>query len=298
MHLVIGSTGLLGGQICRGLAGKGQPIKALVRTGSDPAKRRELEAMGAAIAVGDLKDRGSLAAACQGVSTVISTASSTFSRQENDSIETVDRRGHLDLIEVAKAAGVKRFIYTSFRLDVDPGVDYPLKSAKREVEKQLVGSGIEYTIIQPSCFMEVWLTPALGFDYPSAKVRIYGAGNSPLSWVSTSDVARLAIASIENPVARNAVIELGGPEPLSPLEVVRIFERVSERKFAVEHISIAALEAQKAAAIDPLQESFAGLMLRYVRGDAIDMSETLSKFPMDLVSVEDYALEQAGRIEA
>ena len=50
-----------------------------------------------------------------------------------------------------------------------------------------------------------------------------------------------------------------------------------------------ALQAQKEAASDPLQESFAGLMLQYARGDAIDMDATLKAFPLQLASVKDYA---------
>jgi len=46
---------------------------------------------------------------------------------------------------------------------------------------------------------------------------------------------------------------------------------------------------QKETASDPLQQSFAGLMLYYSRGNVIDMQETLRKFPLQLTSVRDYA---------
>ncbi len=84
-------------------------------------------------------------------------------------------------------------------------------------------------------------------------------------------MAQFAIASLDNPAAQNAVLEVGGPEALSPLEVVQIFEEVKGQKFAVEHVPEEALQAQKAAA-DALQESFAALMLQYASGDAIDMA--------------------------
>ncbi len=54
----------------------------------ESGKVASLRTGGAEIAVGDLKDRESLAAVCRGAHTVISTASSTLSRQEGDSIET------------------------------------------------------------------------------------------------------------------------------------------------------------------------------------------------------------------
>ena len=76
MILVVGATGLLGGEICRRLAAKGKPIRALVRGASDQAKVGALRDLGAELVQGDLRDRISLEAACQGVRTMISTASS------------------------------------------------------------------------------------------------------------------------------------------------------------------------------------------------------------------------------
>ena len=53
-------------------------------------------------------------------------------------------------------------------------VEFPLQSAKRDVEQHLRESGMNYTILQPSFFMEVWLSPALGFDAANATAQIYG----------------------------------------------------------------------------------------------------------------------------
>jgi uncharacterized protein YbjT (DUF2867 family) len=286
MILVVGATGLLGNEICHLLAASGKPFRALVRSTSDKSKVAQLEGLGAEIARGDLKDRSSVEAACKGINAVISTASSTLSRQEGDSIQTVDLEGQLNLIDAAKAAGVSQFILISFS---PSAIEFPLQAAKRAVEERLKQSGLTYTILQPSCFMEVWLGPALGFDFANAKVQIYGSGQNKLSWISSGDVAKFAAESLDNPAARNAVIELGGPESLSPLEVVRIFERVQGREFEIQHVPDEALLEQKKIATDPLQESFAALMLYYSAGNVIDMRDTLQDFPMQLTSVEDYA---------
>ena len=112
MILVAGATGLLGSEICSRLRAQGRAVRAMARTGSEPDKVAAIPSMGAATAIADLKDPASLARACEGVETVVSTASSTISRQQGDSIETVDRLGQLNLVE-AKHAGVTRFIYVS-----------------------------------------------------------------------------------------------------------------------------------------------------------------------------------------
>lgn len=287
MNLVVGATGLVGSEICRQLRAHGHKVRALIRTTSDPAKVQALQEAGVETVEGDLKDAASLGSACQGVTAVISTASSTLSRQEGDSIESVDRHGQLELISAAKAAGVERFVFVSF--PDNPDNQYPLTESKRAVEKHLMDSGLIYTILQAGYFMEVWLSPALGFDYPNARARIYGSGESKGSWISYRDVAAFAVASLENPASRNAVIKIGGPETLSPLEVVKIFEETSGREFELEYLPEEALREQKAAATDPLQQSFTSLMLQLALGDEIDMRETLRAFPLTLTTVSEYA---------
>src|SRR5688572_28500517 len=159
--LVAGATGHLGSEICRQLRAKNKQVKGLVRATSDAATVARFKDMGVETVVGDLKDKASLDAALSGVSAIISTVSSTLSRQEGDSIQTVDEEGQNNLIDAAIDAGVNQFVYVSF---CQPG-ESPLQNAKRKVEKHLVESGISYTILQPTYFMEVWLSPVLGFDY-------------------------------------------------------------------------------------------------------------------------------------
>lgn len=283
--LVAGATGFLGGEICRQLIAKSIQVKALVRSTSDATKVASLKELGVEIVEGDLKDKSSLEKLFQNVSAVISTVSSTLSRQEGDTINSVDEEGQINLVDAAKEAGVKHFVYIS---SCDLG-ECPLQTAKRKVEEQLVKSGLSYTVLQPTYFMEVWLSPMLGFDYPNAKATIYGEGNNKVSWIAIKDVASFAVASLENPAAKNTIIELGGPEALSPLEVVNIFEEKNDKKFELQFVPAAAIAAQRDGAEDPLSESFAALTLGVTKGSEIDMKNTLDVFPIHLTSVKDYA---------
>ena len=287
MNLVVGSTGVLGSEICRQLAEKGKPMRALVRVSSDQAKVDGLKGIGAEIVQGDLKDRSSLDAACRGVKAVVATVSSiprSYQPKEN-SLQNVDVEGLANLVASAKAAGAEHFIYISMTQDVD----CPLRNAKRAGEGRLKKSGLPYTILRPSYFMEAWLGPRVGFDYANAKARIYGTGEQPISWISFRDVARFAVESLDNPAARNTTLEIGGPEALSPLQVVKIFEEVGGQGFGLEHVPEEALEAQQKGATDDMEQSFAGLTRWYARGDAIDMSSMLRTFPVQLTTVSDYA---------
>lgn len=290
MNLVAGATGTLGSEVCRLLVEKGKAVRALVRATSASDKVVALESAGVDVVRGDLKDRKSLDAACQGASAVISTASSTVSRAEGDSIETVDEQGQMNLIEAASAAAVSHFVLVSFP---PLQAEFPLQTAKRRVEERLKASGMTYTILQPTMFMEVWLGPALGFDVRSGSVRIYGSGTNPVSWISFRDVARFAVAALERPQARNATIPLGGPEALTPNEVVSMAEKETDREITVQRVPEDALRQQYDAAADSMSRSFAGLMLGYAAGQPIEMSETCQRLAVDgLTSVRDYLRAQ------
>ena len=284
--LVAGATGFLGGEICRQLIAKNKNVRALVRVTSDPNKVAQLKELGVEIVEGDLKDSSSLDNALHGVSAIISTVSSTFSRQEGDSIKTVDDEGQNNLINAAVHADINQFIYISFCAMPD---QFPLQTAKRKVEKHLVESGLNYTILQPTFFMESWLSPALGFDYPNATATIYGEGKNKISWIAIKDVASFAVASLDNPAAKNISMELGGLAAISPLEVVNIFEANHGKHFKLQFVPEEALRAQKDAAQDPLSESFAALMLSFALGSEINMKNLLDVFPIELTTVNDYA---------
>jgi uncharacterized protein YbjT (DUF2867 family) len=287
MILVVGATGMLGSEICRRLTVAGKPVKALVRATSDQAKVNKLKGYGVDFARGDLRDPASLAAACKGASAVLSTVSSlpfSYKPGEND-IQTVDTKGTMNLVDAARAAGVQHFVYTSFTMELD----FPLHNAKRAVEQYLKNSGLTYTILRPGYFMEVWLSPVMGFDAANVKAQVRGLGENPLSLISYPDLAEFAVQSLDNPVARNATLPLGGPEALSQLEMIRIFEEVGGKPFDVQYVSVEALEQQQREATDPMQQSFLGLMRCYAAGDPIDMRETLKTFPVQLTSVRDYA---------
>jgi uncharacterized protein YbjT (DUF2867 family) len=295
MILVVGATGFTGSEICKRLAARGHSVRALVRATAGPERVSQLQKLGVGIVQGDVRDRHSLSAACRGATAVISTMSSiptAYVPGQND-LRTADHQGLLNLIDAAKGAGLRQFVYTSISGGLD--LDFPMHDARRAVETHLRESGLVYTILRPTFFMEAWLSPAAGFDFANATATIYGEGTRPISWISLADVAEFAVQSLAVPAACDAVLELGGPEALSPLQVVQIFEARCGRPFAVRHVPEDALGAQQAAATDPMAQSFTALMRCYARGDAINMQAVLAQFPIRLTSVQDYATAVMAR---
>jgi len=211
MDIVVGATGMVGSEVCRLLAASGARVRALVRASSDAGKVENLRRLGAEIVTGDLRDRRSLEAACRGVTTVVSTASAMlFSYVPGENTpHTTDRDGVLSLVSAARDAGVQQFVYVSVPL---APMSSTLLDAKRAVEARLRASGLAYTILQPTFFTEVWLSPVVGFDYPNRTASIYGDGENAISWISFRDVAQFAAACVGNAAVRNCTFELGGPE--------------------------------------------------------------------------------------
>ena len=289
MILVIGSTGMVGSEVCQLLVSKNVQVRALVRTTGDNSKRDKLNVPGVQLFEGDLRDKSTFPEMLEGITTVITTVSSmpfSYVPGQND-ITKVDEEGVINLIDASKKAGVKHFIYTSFSKNLD--LDFPIRNAKRKVEKYLQNSGMNYTILRPGYFMELWLSSAVGFDAMNGKVNICGTGTNPVAYISYKDVAKFAVESISNPAAKNAVLELGGPENLSQLDAVKIFEEVLNKKIEVGHIPVDALQSQLDGAEDPMQKSFTALMLCVANGDFIEMKAVLEKFPVRLTSVNEFA---------
>lgn len=245
MILVVGATGLLGGFITQRLLGEGKNVRILLRHNS-PAEQMALQGVatspqslinaGAKPVYGDLKDRASLDQVCKGVETVITTANSAM-RAGEDNVETVDRQGNRNLIEAAKAAGVRQFIFTSF-LGASPDNPVPLFQAKAEAEAMLAKSGMSYTILAPNFFMESWVGMVVGIPLQAHQpITLVGEGKRLHSLISLGDVAAFAVAAVDHPAATNQRLALGGPEPLSWRGVVDAFSQVIGQQLPVQFVT-------------------------------------------------------------
>ena len=283
---------MLGSEICRRLRQRGQSVRALVRETSDPQKVDALRTLGCAIAVGDLKDPASLDVACEGVDVVISTVTAITTAKPGDSFDATDARGNIALVDAAKRAGARQFIYVSFQTEGMP--DAPLVLGKRAAEQHLRNSGLDYTVLQPSLFMEIWLGPHLFADPAAATAKVYGHRDVRFRYVSVNDVAEVAVQCVGNAAVLNAVVPFGGPEPLTQREAVRLFERGFGKPFTVTEIPESALEGQFTSAPDPWAASFSGLMLGVSRGGAAGAELRRDCFDVTPSSVSDYVARLKG----
>ena len=290
--LLLGATGFVGGAISLKLRKAGIPVVAVLRHGQAHPKAQALVKAGVEVVEGDLTVPVSLDKAVKNVEVVISTVSS-MPTGADDGLKKVDLDGTLALIDSAERADVKRFVYVSYSGNIRE--DSPLEVAKRRCENRLLDSTMETIILRPSYFMEVWLSPALGFDPEKGFARIYGNGEGKVSYISGMDVASFAVAAGTSKYPKkNTILELGGPEPLSQLDVVRICEQRLKKQIEADHVSIEALKTQHQSS-DPLQKAFAALMLAYARGDVVQGAVSVAQqHQINLRSVPDYAVTFKG----
>jgi NADH dehydrogenase len=259
----------------------------MLRGGAGHPRAASLAQSGVGIVAGDLEDPSAVAGACKGADTVVCTVTA-MPAAGGDALRRIDHDGVLGLIAAAERAGVRRFVYTSFSGNIR--VDSPLTRAKRACEARLAESPMESVVLRPSFFTEVWLGPHLGFDAARAQARIYGEGTAEVSYVSAFDLASFAASAATAPGEVSDVVQIGGPQPLSQLGVVAIFERVLERRFVLERVPLEALEAQHRSS-DPLQRTFAALMIAYATGDTVETArQAADRYGVQLSTVESYAM--------
>jgi uncharacterized protein YbjT (DUF2867 family) len=233
MILIVGATGDLGQRVVRRLQEQGDAIRALLRPETGAS---QLETQGVQIVRGDLTDPASLTPACEGVITVVLTATAIGRRLagERVSIRDVDEVGGLALVDAAESAGVERFVYVSFP-GADAGVGTSLERAKAVVEQRLQGGSMRAVIVRADAFQEIHLGPMARFDIANGKVSIVGRGNCERRWIATDDVAALIAALTAEPDPPN-LIEVGGPQAISKNELVKVAEQASGRRIKCQHM--------------------------------------------------------------
>lgn len=223
MFLVTGAKGGLGRRIVRILRSREEPVRAFVRLAS---RYSELEQRGAEIFIGDLRRERDIQKACQGMQYVISAHGSN---EASGGADALDYRANIDLIDFAREAGVEHFVFISV-LGADRGYeDAPVFKAKREVEKYLEKSGLNYTILRPSGFASNLLPLAERFRETGIYLSL-GDLKNRTSVVSTDDLAKIAVDSVSIEAARNQTLPVGGPEILAREEIPQIFGRIFNKQ--------------------------------------------------------------------
>jgi uncharacterized protein YbjT (DUF2867 family) len=233
--LVTGATGKQGGATARALLEAGVPVRAMVR---DPAtdRAKAVAALGAEVVTGDLHDRESVIKAAKGARAVFSVQMPSFTERGID-FEGEIAQG-VNLVEGAKAAGVRQFVHTSVS-GAGQHTAHPLWAdgrwaveesfnAKAAIQDRVRAAGFaRWTLLKPGFFMDNFL-PSMAYFFPRGlEGGIVGMLKpaTRLSLTSVHDIGATAAAAFADPERFNGVeLELAS-DYLSMTEIAEVLSR-------------------------------------------------------------------------
>ena len=278
MILLAGGTGRLGARVVSLLRQRGLTVRVLTR---DRGRATHLTGAGVEIVEGDVRDQVAVRRAVEGAQTVVS-AIQGFAGTKDGSPTTIDRDGNRNLIQAAREAGVEDLVLVSvWDASADHAMD--LMRMKYAAEQELKGSGLAWTIIRPSGYMETWCDVLGRPLLQKGKTQVFGRGRNPINWVSAADVARFVELAVSDPAMRSRTIEVGGPENLTMSEFVEVFRTETGSTGRVGHVPLGAMRLM-AIVMRPLNPSMArqvqaGIVMD-TRPQAFDALQARKGYPL------------------
>jgi uncharacterized protein YbjT (DUF2867 family) len=207
MILITGGTGTSGREIVEAVAKTGQPFRVTAR---DVARAEPLRKLGAEVVRGDFNDPPSLERAMAGVNRLFLNSGPTEDLPQLQG----------NVIAAARRAGVRHVVKLSVF-----GADLPQASTVRfmrqhvEVERALRDSGLAWTMLRPTFFMQNLLGSAATIRQAGAIFMPAADGRAP--YIDTRDIADAAAVALTQPGHEGRAYELTGPEDLSFYDMAR-----------------------------------------------------------------------------
>jgi uncharacterized protein YbjT (DUF2867 family) len=216
MIVIIGASGAVGVPTIRHLVGRAAPVRALTSNAASAARLRDL-GVGETV-VGDFRDDGDVARVLDGARKVFLVTPRFTEDEAEIGIRVVD---------AAKAAAVDHFVFSSAYHPQMRKMAHHW--TKLRIEEAVIESGLSFTILNPSMFMQnvrvEWRSVAEDGVYP----RPYSPHRS-MSLVDTEDLGEAAAIVLTEDGYAGASFELCGPDSLSHAEMAGIWSEVLGRE--------------------------------------------------------------------
>src|SRR5580658_9512437 len=245
--LLTGATGAAGSLIAREFINQREPVRVLVR---DRTKAQWLENVPTVeIVSGDMLDRGGLIPALEGVERVLMISSPAMNMVKTQST----------FVDACKSAGVRQVIKFS-GLDARPETRFPFGRMHWEIEQQLERSGLAWTHLRPTGFMQEYLREA-----PSIinDATLYlPLGDVRLSPVDLVDVAKVAFLLLRDGGHEGETLSLTGPEALTMTAIAEHIPSAVGK--AVRYVPISAAQRRQALIAHGVPAEFADALDKQV----------------------------------
>lgn len=224
--LLAGATGYLGNYIAQELIARNIDTKIIVRR---PGNIMDMVSDLSGIIQAEVTRPDTLKGHLNEVDTVISTVGIT--RQKDGlTYMDVDYAANINLLEEAKRAGVRKFIYVSV-INGQLHRNLKLVEAKEAFVDQLMTSGLDYTIIRPNGFfsdMRDFLKMA-----EKGRIYIFGKGKKKFNPIHGADLAQVCVDAINS--NKNEIV-VGGPDILTHYEVAEMALLTTGKPINIIHL--------------------------------------------------------------
>ncbi|MBI3241159.1 MAG: NmrA/HSCARG family protein [Chloroflexi bacterium] len=228
MILITGAGGKTGKAVIKALAAKGEAVRAFVHRSEQASAVQVLGVRD--VAVGDFHDGGAIRKAMEGARAIYHICPNV-----NPDEVAIGRNA----ITVAQATGTEHFVYHSV---LHPQAEaMPHHWNKLRVEEMLFESGLPFTILQPTTYMQNILAGWQSI-FEDGVFRVPYPVETKLSLVDLEDVAEAAAAMLTEPGHAGATYELVGTPVLTQIEVADVLSRNLGRPVRVETESVEAWE--------------------------------------------------------
>ena len=223
MILVTGGAGYVGSHTVKRLSEAGLPVRALMRGRSRAEAEGRLAGLPVEWVIGDVTRPETLAAAMQGVDTVIHTVAIAIEKGGR-TYEQINYQGTANVVAAAEAAGVKRFINVC-QLGADSKLPYRFLASKGKAQEAVAASNLNWTALRPSV---IW-GPEDEFANTFARLvsispliyPIIGDGQAKFQPIWVEDVVTAIVKSLTDPTTIQQDLEIAGPEVLTIAEIER-----------------------------------------------------------------------------
>ena len=226
--LVAGATGYLGRYLVKELKRQDYRVRALARNAN---KLEDLKKCIDEVFEAEVTKPETLNGICDGIDVVFSSVGMT-KQKGNLSFRDVDYQGNKNLLEVARKAGVAKFIYVS----VFNGPNLPhlaIVKAHEDFVDELKASGMNYAVIRPTGYFS---DMGQFFDMAGkGRVYLFGPGNNRINPIHGADLAVCCVDALEG---EKQEIDVGGPEVLTFREIARLALEVQGKRVKITSVPV------------------------------------------------------------
>ncbi|MGJ4948585.1 SDR family oxidoreductase [Bradyrhizobium sp. HKCCYLS20291] len=283
--LVIGATGPQGHAVAEQLLAAGFRVRVLAR---DPAKAGSLASMGAEVVAGNLDDAAEVAAAVEGQEGVFLTVA--FFTGTHAQAKSV--------IQAAAKKGIKRIVWNVAGRVQEQDIGNPAIDKWRLIMADLKASGVPFTVLQPTVYMENFLNPAIAREVAETGVLAYPMpAVAHTQWISHQDAAAYTVAAFRRADNESMVIDVSGPEDLTGPEIAKSFGKALGRE-----ITFRAMPPQEFAGTFPPEMDPEPIVRHYsnvfahpeIMTSKVDHRASLEVLPITPLAFEDWVRRYRG----